>query len=330
MIGRVSGRPVQIDHQPAQKGDMRDTYADTTPGARGSGICALGRPRTGLARDVRLDGSDSAMMQTFGVVVRARRRGCDRLGGCAGEAVRRCPPAPPQADKFLFKRGQEEFKEQTLAPARGVLPPDRRQLPAEPVPARREARRRRHLHRRGHDRVAAPGRQRVPRVPDLLPDQRARRLRAVPARLRLSRSRCSRPIAIRRATRDVVKELQVFLDRYPNSALMPDARKLMRDAKDRLSEVELSHRLHLLPHQVVSGRDRSLPGSPRRTIRNTRTATPSTSIWRSRCLEPIDSGHRPKASGSAPLLRAAAQGVRTERVPRERQEAHRRDQDRRQ
>lgn len=38
------------------------------------------------------------------------------------------------------------------------------------------------------------------------------------------------------ATRDVVKELQVFLDRYPNSALMPDAQKLMRDAKDRLSE----------------------------------------------------------------------------------------------
>ena len=30
MIGRVSGRPLQIDYQPAQKGDMRDTYADTS------------------------------------------------------------------------------------------------------------------------------------------------------------------------------------------------------------------------------------------------------------------------------------------------------------
>jgi outer membrane protein assembly factor BamD len=38
------------------------------------------------------------------------------------------------------------------------------------------------------------------------------------------------------ATRDVIKELQVFLDRYPNSALVPDARKLMREAQDRLSE----------------------------------------------------------------------------------------------
>jgi UDP-glucose 4-epimerase len=30
MITRVSGRPLKIDHQPAQKGDMRDTYADTS------------------------------------------------------------------------------------------------------------------------------------------------------------------------------------------------------------------------------------------------------------------------------------------------------------
>ncbi len=30
LLGRVSGRPVTIDRQPSQKGDMRDTYADTT------------------------------------------------------------------------------------------------------------------------------------------------------------------------------------------------------------------------------------------------------------------------------------------------------------
>ncbi len=38
------------------------------------------------------------------------------------------------------------------------------------------------------------------------------------------------------ATRDTIRELQVFLDRYPNSALMPEAQTLMREAKDRLSE----------------------------------------------------------------------------------------------
>jgi nucleoside-diphosphate-sugar epimerase len=30
MIGRVTGRPLRIDHQPEQKGDMRDTYAETS------------------------------------------------------------------------------------------------------------------------------------------------------------------------------------------------------------------------------------------------------------------------------------------------------------
>ncbi len=37
-------------------------------------------------------------------------------------------------------------------------------------------------------------------------------------------------------TRETIKELQVFVDRYPNSALMPEAQALLRKAKDRLSE----------------------------------------------------------------------------------------------
>ena len=37
-------------------------------------------------------------------------------------------------------------------------------------------------------------------------------------------------------THEAIKELQVFLDRYPNSALLPEATALMRSAKDRLSE----------------------------------------------------------------------------------------------
>ena len=30
LLGRVTGRDIRIDRQPEQKGDMRDTYADTT------------------------------------------------------------------------------------------------------------------------------------------------------------------------------------------------------------------------------------------------------------------------------------------------------------
>ena len=37
-------------------------------------------------------------------------------------------------------------------------------------------------------------------------------------------------------TREAVKELQTFVDRFPNSSLMPDATARLREAKDRLDE----------------------------------------------------------------------------------------------
>ncbi len=38
------------------------------------------------------------------------------------------------------------------------------------------------------------------------------------------------------ATRDTIKELDTFVQRYPNSALLEDARALLRQSRDRLSE----------------------------------------------------------------------------------------------
>jgi nucleoside-diphosphate-sugar epimerase len=49
LIARVSGRPVQIDHQPAQKGDMRDTYADTARARDDLGFVPSVDLATGLA-----------------------------------------------------------------------------------------------------------------------------------------------------------------------------------------------------------------------------------------------------------------------------------------
>jgi outer membrane protein assembly factor BamD len=63
--------------------------------------------------------------------------------------------------------------------------------------------------------------------------------RADYAQLRLAQSYAEQMLAPERdqsATRDAVKEYEVFLQRYPNSALMPDARKQYRDARDRLSQ----------------------------------------------------------------------------------------------
>jgi outer membrane protein assembly factor BamD len=41
------------------------------------------------------------------------------------------------------------------------------------------------------------------------------------------------------STREALTEFQAFFDRFPNSPLMPDARKNWRIARDRLSDSEL-------------------------------------------------------------------------------------------
>ncbi|MEW6321545.1 MAG: outer membrane protein assembly factor BamD [Acidobacteriota bacterium] len=46
------------------------------------------------------------------------------------------------------------------------------------------------------------------------------------------------------ATKDTVKELQVFVERYPNSPLLAEAKALLREARDRLSEASYRVGLH--------------------------------------------------------------------------------------
>ena len=55
LLGKVTGRPLVIDKQPPQKGDMRDTYADTT----------LARADLGFAPSVTLEEGLTAMHQWF-------------------------------------------------------------------------------------------------------------------------------------------------------------------------------------------------------------------------------------------------------------------------
>ena len=63
--------------------------------------------------------------------------------------------------------------------------------------------------------------------------------RADYAQLQLARSYTEQMLAPERdqsATRDAIKEIEIFLQRFPNSQLMPEARKMERQAKDRLSD----------------------------------------------------------------------------------------------
>jgi len=56
------------------------------------------------------------------------------------------------------------------------------------------------------------------------------------------------------ATKDALKEFQVFFDRFPNSALMPEVKKQWREARDRLSEAS-----YLVGYQYY--RQRWYPGA---------------------------------------------------------------------
>jgi len=61
LIGRVTGKPVQVHQEPTQKGDMRDTYADTTLAAQDLGFRPTVRLEEGLAAEwAWLTGGDAA------------------------------------------------------------------------------------------------------------------------------------------------------------------------------------------------------------------------------------------------------------------------------
>ena len=45
LIGRIAGRPLDVRREPTQKGDMRDTYADTDAGEGRSRLRAAGVAR---------------------------------------------------------------------------------------------------------------------------------------------------------------------------------------------------------------------------------------------------------------------------------------------
>ena len=63
--------------------------------------------------------------------------------------------------------------------------------------------------------------------------------RADYAQLQLARSFTEQMLGAERdqsATKDAIKEIEIFLQRFPNSALINQARALEREAKDRLSE----------------------------------------------------------------------------------------------
>ena len=155
-------------------------------------------------------------------------------GACATQRAA-VPPANAEADQFLFDRGSDEFKERNWIVAREYY---RQIVDNYPQSQYRP------------DAKLAVGDSFIGEHTTeslLLAVNEFREFltfyptspRADYAQYRLAFAQSEQMLAPERDqtnTREAIKELQVFVDRYPNSALLPEAQALLRKAKDRLSE----------------------------------------------------------------------------------------------
>lgn len=145
------------------------------------------------------------------------------------------PPGTAQADQFLYERGQAEFKEGHWATAREFFRQIVDNYPQSPYrPDAKLAVGDTYIGEDSAESLVLAANE-FREFLTFYPTNP----RADYAQYRLAVAYAEQMLAPDRdqtSTREVVKELQVFMERYPNSTLMPEAKKLMREAKDRLSE----------------------------------------------------------------------------------------------
>ena len=156
------------------------------------------------------------------------------LGGCAAKSTQ-VPEGTADADQFLFTRGQEELKERKWMRAREYFRQIVDNYPQSPYrPDSKLAVGDTYIGENSTESLLLA----INEFREFLTFYPTNS-RADYAQYRLALAYSKQMLAPGRdqtATRDVVKELQVLLDRYPNSPLTGDARTLMREAKDRISE----------------------------------------------------------------------------------------------
>lgn len=156
------------------------------------------------------------------------------IAGCAAK-TNTLPPGTADADKFLFDRGTETAKEKKWLQSREYFRNLVDNYPQSPFrPDAKLA--------LGDTFISDGGTENL-----LLAANEFREFltfypthaRADYAQLQLARAFTEQMLAPERdqaATKDAIKEIEIFLQRFPNSPLMPEARQMERAAKDRLSE----------------------------------------------------------------------------------------------
>ena len=154
---------------------------------------------------------------------------------CASTGPATVPPGTAEADKFLYERGQAAVADEKWSDAREYFRNIVDNYPQSPFrPDAKLALGDTYLSQKGTENFLLAANE-FREFQTFYPTHP----RADYAQLQLARSFAGQMLAPERdqsATRDTVKEIEVFLERYPNSSLMPQARQLERDAKDRLSQ----------------------------------------------------------------------------------------------
>ena len=155
-------------------------------------------------------------------------------GGCAAKSAI-LPAGTADADKFLFDRGSESAKDRKWLNAREYFRNLVDNYPQSPYrPDAKLALGDTYLGEKTTESLLL-GANEFREFLTFYPTHR----RADYAQLQLARSFTGQMLAPERdqsATRDAIKEIEIFLQRFPNSPLIAEARTLEREARDRLSE----------------------------------------------------------------------------------------------
>ena len=155
--------------------------------------------------------------------------------GCAAKTNNTLAPGNADADKFLFDRGTEMAKEEKWLQSREYFRNLVDNYPQSPYrPDAKLALGDTFLSDGGTENLLLAANE-FREFLTFYPTH----ARADYAQLQLARAFTSQMLAPERdqaATKDAIKEIEIFLQRFPNSALMPEARKMEREAKDRLSD----------------------------------------------------------------------------------------------
>ncbi len=156
------------------------------------------------------------------------------LAGCAAKS-NALPPGTADADKFLFDRGAETAREKKWLQSREYYRNLVDNYPQSPFrPDAKLALGDTYLSDGGAENLLL-GANEFREFLTFYPTH----ARADYAQLQLARAYTDQMLAPERdqaSTKDAIKEIEIFLQRFPNSQLMPEARKMERAAKDRLSE----------------------------------------------------------------------------------------------